>query len=261
MTTTFNAIFARFENGYIYVDRSGPAQVRELYLELGGITTGVRAREFADAILSASAESKRTVAVSGYTLNLEQIPGVYYAPNDSMGGKLIASLTITRVGENGAVQVVPELEDPGITRLAAIQRRLAAFGSGVTAEFGRPVVQGQDTGTGTDTTPPTFSHDGVLTPTTSPAWKCPRPFQVSWMPAVLKTPGSTPTVCTAYAWTGTFTGSPSQILGTVTIPAGQEENIGFVNKMVPAGYKVTLAITAVGTDAADLTLSLAGAMI
>lgn len=256
MTITYNAALVRWQGGHLYVDRSGSARQRELYIEMGGVADEDTARGIANQILGLYREARRTLAVQGQVRTVQQIPTVGYQLADRMTGAMLRSYTVSLDGD-GLVAVTPEVDDPLQIRLAAINRQLQRAAAGAKSEYARPNIVSQDTSSGTDTEPPEFSLSGALTPGFSPAWRAGRPWWCSWLDVNLVAPGATATRVDVIREAG-----PSwSTVATATIPAGLSRGLAVVNEGWAAGQRLVIVCRTAGAGASDLTATLRGTMV
>lgn len=252
----YNAALVRYQGGHIYVDRSGSARPREVYIEMGGVTDREVATEIATSVLNLYRSANVTTAVAGPVRTSIQVPGVTYQLGDRVpGGAMIRSYTVALEGD-GLVSVTPEFDDPLEIRAAAINRQLQRAASGIRSEYARPNITPVDTGQGTDTTPPEFSVSGAVTSSLSPAWRAPRPWWCSWLDVQLALAGSSATRVALLREVGsTWVG-----VAAATIGAGSKRGLAVVNEGWRTGERLVLVVEASG-GGSDLTATLRGTMI
>lgn len=256
MTGTYNAALIRFQGGHVYLDRSGTARPREVYIEMGGIKHVETATAIGDEILALYRAERITEGIAGQVRTAVQVPTVGYQLGDTMAGSRLTSYAVSMEGD-GLVSVVPEVGDPVEIRQAQIDRKLARAGSGMRSEYAKPNIVDPAQGAGTDTTPPEFSVSGEVVPSLSPAWRATRPWWCAWLDVQLVTAGSVPTKVQLLRGVG----SGWVEVAWVGVAAGATRGIVAVNEGWPAGGRLVLTCQSSGGGAADLTATLRGTMV
>lgn len=258
VVTIANACYVRFEGGHVYVDRSNGAQRREVFLEISGISDRDRAAGIGARWLAALGKSRTTDAYAGTIRAESQVPGAAIRPGDKIDGHMVMSLS-SQLVDDGDVKVVPELGDPADDVLHGIQRGLARASKGVRSEYGKPSVKRQNTGTGTDTTPPTLSQSGEVEVTSiggddgegSPVWRAPRPIQYTFLEVELEKAGTSTTsvrLCVP-------NGSLWLAVASADLVAGEKYIVVTVNRSFPIGSQLVHVVSRAGTGAEGLTVT------
>ena len=256
MTAQYNAALVRYQGGHLYVDRSGSARQREVYVEMGGVSDADVAERIARTILDLYRAERVTSATSGQIRRMDQVPGVQFQLADKVDGAMVRSYTVALEGD-GLVSVTPELDDPLEIRAAAINRQLQRAASGIHSEYARPNITPADSGAGTDTTPPEFSQSDAVAVSISPAWRAPRPWWCAWLDVQLGTAGSTPTTVLL----AREVGSTWVTVATATLAAGTRRAIAVVDQGWQTGERLVVGTKVAGTGAKDLTATLRGTMV
>lgn len=253
----YNAALVRYQTGHTYVDRSDGGQVRELYLEMGGIADRQVAREIAARVLALYRSARETVAVSGPVRTSLHVPsGETYQLGDKMDGAMIRSYAVALEGD-GLVSITPELDDPLAVREAAIQRQLARASSGLRSEWAKPNVVDPTAGTGTDSSPSEFSLSGQVVTSLSPAWRAPRPWWCAWLDVQLVTAGAGVTRVDLRKEVG----GVWPLVAQAVLGSGDTRAIVAVNRGWAAGERLVLSVPEAAGGAADLTATLRGTMV
>lgn len=252
-----NTILARYEGGHVDVDMSQAPNSRiEQYLELANVRTRKGAIDLSKQQLRILRSDRRTFAFQGQVRSAEQALGQGFQVGDKFDGDMIASVQVS-ADVDGTVTTVPEVNDPVLLAQWALERRIARIAAGVTSEYANPKTDKQNTGKGTDTTPPIWSQPNALVETFSEAWTAPRPYWWSWLELVLNVAGDTATRVQVLR----IGPGPQEVLGEAVLAAGDRRCVGVINRGVATGDQTVLSIQTAGTDAQNLTATPRGTMV
>lgn len=245
--STITGVLVRLATEHIYVGTPD----YEGYLKIDTRDRDT-AKKLAGEWIDLHSQDADTLALSGHVSDSSQIPGASYRPGDLMAGDRIQSLTIATDGEKPAT-VTPELSDRLYERQDGLDRRIARLSTGFKAEWAAPTMAKQETGTGTDTTPPPFSLGQELYPSISPRWVCTRPWWCAHLEAVVEDPGEGPSHVEILRNGG--------VVATAVLAAGQHRRVVRVQEGWALRDTMNMRVTVAGAKAAKLTATPRGTMI
>lgn len=247
------AILIRWAKGHVYVGEKG----HEVFYNIPGITSKEQAIEIGNKIRTVLKLVKTTTALSGPALHGNQAPGAGgMYPGNKMAGSLITSVTVT-LGEDYTT-VVPELNDAVTLRLEELDRMVQRAAAGTKSQWSSPTISRQGIGSETDSTPPEFTIDGILSVQRySPIWKATRHWRCAWLDCNVRKAGWGDTSIMVAKVFDTGAVVPVK---TVVIKAGKKRGLARVNHAWAPGEELILAVTRPGGVEA-LTVSLRGAHI